>query len=149
MANVIGYDEVAVSQKVVEPNDSATKHAARCVLFYLDPRAEGLVRWRADRDPTQDFGLPIYPGSSVVLAGPGNIRDSKFISGDSGTHRLYVVYFDNVDMVAMNFQNGVAGASSSNLSDDQVRRLDEMLLELKRIRIGTSLIVDHDLARES
>lgn len=152
MANVIGFEQVAVSAVVVEPNNSTTKHAARCALFYLDPRATGPVRWRSDGDPTAEVGIPIYPGDSVVMAGPGNVRDAKFISGDGNTHTLYVVYYDNVDVVQMNFNYGgsAAGLSGSSSSSTMTtnQRLDDILLELKRIRLGTSLMVDEDLEKE-
>lgn len=158
MANALGYETLAVGNRAVGPKASIVQGGVMCAIFYLDAEAPSLVRWRPDgglsgvnnAEPSPGSGLPIYPGGQVVVVGSGNIRNTRFISASGKICQLHCLYFDQVDVLQVDLRGaGPAGQSAEKLLGSVVTQNDEILLELRRIRLGTSIMVDTDLAKES
>ena len=157
MANCLGYEVVRVGTTPVGPTSSIVSGGARSAIFHLDPTAPNMVRWRPDgglagtnnAKPTPSSGGPIYPGGQVVVVGEGNIRNSRFISSTGQWCDLHCYYFDQVDVVQVDFTGvGAPGVTTQSLLADLKATQEELLLEIKRIRLGTSLISDTDLVLE-
>ena len=157
MANCLGYEVVRVGPTSVGPTSSIVSGGARSAIFHLDPTAPNMVRWRPDgalsstnhAAPTPTSGGPLYPGGQIVVVGDGNIRNSRFISTTGQWCNLHCYYFDQVDVVQVDFTGaGVPSPSTASLLTDLKETQEELLLEIKRIRLGTSLISDTDLVLE-
>ena len=154
MANAIGYEELTVTTVASSPALAGLTGGVACAVFYVDPDAKGVVRWRADpTSPTPWRGFPLGPGKWVSVAGEGNIRNSEFIldsdSADSIT--VHALYFDRVDGGAADFATDPAAARMASISDAINALLttsEAMLLELQRITLGTSILADTELAQE-
>ena len=149
MANCIGYEPLQVAGPI-GPTAATVSGGVACAIFYLDPSAVSPVRWRPDgTNPTAQVGLQIMPGGHIVVAGNANIVRSRFTSTDSIAATLHCLYYDRVDVVAFSgAPGGQAPASLVSLRQEMLELQQLMLLELQRIRVGTSIIANTELAME-
>src|SRR3990167_599162 len=156
MANCIGYELLSVGNRAIGPTAAIVQGGVAAAIFYLDAKAPNLVRWRPDGAlvgtyhgaPTPGDGLPIYPGGQVTVVGDGNIRNARFISAGGEECQVHCPYFDRVDVLQIDLRgNGTAGDSAEKLLGAVASQNEEILLELRRIRLGTSIMVDSDLAQ--
>ena len=154
MANAIGYEELTVTAVASSPALAGLTGGVACAVFYVDPNAGGIVRWRADpTSPTRGLGFPLGPGRWISVAGEGNIRNSEFIL-NRGSHDaiiIHAIYFDRVDVVAADFATDPGDAQMADISETltALRELSqEMLSALRQIALGTSLLTNTDLAQE-
>lgn len=106
MANCIDYKDFLVGPVSVSPSSSTIRKLAKAAIYYVD---EAPVRYRGDsrsandgNEPTRHSGLPIYPGGYIILVGEGNMANAKFVRKDDKTAHIYVLYYDQVDIVAAN-----------------------------------------------
>ena len=154
MANAIGYEQLTVTTVETSPALSALTGGVACAVFYVDPDARGVVHWRPDpTSPTGWLGFPLGAGKWISVAGEGNIRNSKFILSHDTANSIivHVLYFDRVDVVAADFAADPTGAQIVDLKADlrAIRELTaKVLLELRRITLGTTILTKTDLVRE-
>lgn len=142
MANCIAYE--SFSPLIPTGPSSVAPTATRCAIFYIDPESTARVRYRPDgTSPTNNEGIPLAPGSSIVVAGNASIRRSMFLVEYGGTATVHALYYDQVDVVDIGLPSTRSG-SGVDLSPI-VEGLDQILLELKRLRIGVSVMVSEDL----
>lgn len=146
MANCIGYEKLHVGTVITGPTDATIAGGVACAIVYLDPKASGPVYWRCDGvNPTVLAGVPVYPGGSFVLVGEGNIRKTRFIADVGAGGDLHVAYFDRVDVTTIGF---LGSGAPQQMITTGLPPLAEVELELKRIRLGISLLINSDLSRE-
>jgi len=148
LANCIGYEAIRVGSTAKGPTTSLISGGVACAVFYADPDSS-VVRYRPDgTDPTPTLGLPLRPGKSITVAGGGNIGKSLFVSEDGGSAVIHALYYDKVDIVDLGLSgNDVDLGEVADAIAGQVNKQEELLVELRRIRIGMSLQVGKDLEK--
>lgn len=139
MANCIGYEELTVGPFPVGPTAALIKGGVACAVFYVDPRTKGRVRWKpkaieAVDYPTASSGFPLARGKWISVAGEGVIRNSKFVldgEAEATSVKVYVLYFDRVDVVAADFTENVLPDIEATLKRMEVN-IGDMLEELRK-----------------
>lgn len=145
MANVIGSEVLMVDVRRVKPTAALVQGGVACAVFYVDPRSAVGVRWRTPSSTvTTEEGFPLAPGAWISVAGEGNIRNSTFVVDGAGTARVHALYFDRVDVVAGNFITAAAVTEVKPVEE----LLRDVLVELRKIKQGMSLLVNSKLTEE-
>jgi len=139
VANNLAYENLRVDSVAIGPTAATVlaKGGAASAIFYLDPKASSVVRWRSDGTaPTATTGLPLYPGGQFALAGVMNIRRAKFVSESGAMAELHAAYFDRVDVLAIQFSPQGSRETVDGLAKITAR-LETMLFLLRQIRNAT------------
>ena len=106
-------------------------------IFYV---FGGPAMFSADgTDPSRD-GLPIYPGGNIILVGRMNIANARWSNMDPGsTAMITVLFYDQVDIIAADM-----GTIPANVPPDNTAAINQILLELKKIRTMTEFDLQLD-----
>lgn len=163
MANAIGYEQLVVRNTPVGPTSSIVGGRVGCAVFYVDPKAQGAVRWRprstgsdtTTSDPTGHKGFPLNPGKWISIAGEGIIRNSQFVLDYLNVAEyviVHVLYFDRVDVVAADFADDSSAKSLKEIATDISRirdNTDDMLTELRKHTDALVESVERELIPET
>lgn len=150
MANAIGFEELSVETSPVGPTATMVRGGVACAVFYVDDDAPGPVRWRpttsSRTNTANSLGFPLKPGAWISVAGEANIRNSLFSRDGAldGPVRVYVLYFDRVDVIAADFA-GVTSKAIVERGKAQEALLDEILRELRRHTDALQEVVNREL----
>lgn len=144
MANSVAYEQLVIDSSPAGPSSVAfakDKPIAVSAIFYLDPRSSSAVRWRSDgENPNPNHGFPLLPGSAMALAGRMNIRRARFVSESGEQQVLHVAYFDQVDVLAIQFSAVDPATAAVGNAPRLAAVLAELVTYQKAIVLALSLL---------